>query len=153
MIRQRFFEDLDRLRDDDLELYLMNLIPADPTRGYVPAYQFQMWLEGASEPVGGIDLRLGEDENLRLYAGQVGYAVDEPFRGRHLAARSLRLLLPLARKHGFRTLWITCNPDNIASRRTCELAGATFEEIVKIPEDHELYERGEREKCRYRLDL
>ena len=36
----------------------------------------------------------------------------------------MRLLLPLARRHGLQTVWITCNPDNWASRRTCELAGA-----------------------------
>jgi tagatose 1,6-diphosphate aldolase len=62
------------------------------------------------------------------------------------------LLLPLARSHGLMTIWITCNPDNFASRRTCELAGATLVEIVDLPEDNDMYQRGERQKCRYRLD-
>jgi len=49
--------------------------------------------------------------------------------------------------------WITCNPDNAASRRTCELAGAVLVEIVDLPEDIDMYQEGERQKCRYRLEL
>jgi tagatose 1,6-diphosphate aldolase len=63
------------------------------------------------------------------------------------------LLLPLARRHGLKDLWITCNPDNLASRRTCELAGAEFVEIVDLPANSGMYRRGDRQKCRYRLDL
>jgi tagatose 1,6-diphosphate aldolase len=61
--------------------------------------------------------------------------------------------MPLARHYSLNPLWITCNPDNYASRRTCELAGATFIEIVDLPEDTDMYQMGERQKCRYRLDL
>jgi tagatose 1,6-diphosphate aldolase len=61
--------------------------------------------------------------------------------------------MPLARRHGINPLWITCNPDNHASRRTCERLGATLVEIVPVPVGHTLYQRGEREKCRYRVDL
>jgi tagatose 1,6-diphosphate aldolase len=61
--------------------------------------------------------------------------------------------MPLARRHGLYALWITCNPENVASRRTCELTGAEFVEIVDLPPESDMYERGERRKCRYRLDL
>ena len=50
-------------------------------------------------------------------------------------------------------LWITCNPENVASRKTCERLGAVYIETVSLPTNHILYERGERQKCRYRLDL
>ena len=76
-----------------------------------------------------------------------------PARGRHYAERACRLLLPLARAHGMQTLWITCNPENVASRRTCERLGASFIDVVALPANHMLYQRGERVKCRYRLDL
>ena len=52
-----------------------------------------------------------------------------------------------------RRLWITCNPDNFASRCTCERLGCKLVEIVRVPPGHTLYQRGEFEKCRYRLDL
>jgi tagatose 1,6-diphosphate aldolase len=76
-----------------------------------------------------------------------------PARGRHYAERAARLLLPLARRHGMSELWITCNPDNAASRRTCERLGGELVEIVPIPPDHAFYSRGERAKCRYLIRL
>ena len=48
---------------------------------------------------------------------------------------------------------ITTNPDNWASRRTCEIIGAEMVEIVDVPEYMEMYRQGDRQKCRYRLDL
>jgi len=45
------------------------------------------------------------------------------------------------------------SPDNIASTRTCELVGAKFVEIVNQPADTDMYQQGERQKCRYRLNL
>ena len=50
-------------------------------------------------------------------------------------------------------LWITCNPDNIASRRTCERLGAEMKGVIDVPPGHILYARGERQKCRYRIAL
>lgn len=141
------------LVDGDLELRVAARVPADPRKGFVPAYEFTMTFRDSGSPVGGIRLRLGDSEFLVKYAGQIGYNVDEPHRGHRYAARSCRLLIPLARSHGFKELWITCNPENIASRRTCELVGAEFVEVVALPSDCDMYERGERLKCRYRLRL
>ena len=50
-------------------------------------------------------------------------------------------------------LWITCDPENIASRRTLELAGAKFVEIVDVPENCIIHRNGHPRKCRYRLSL
>jgi predicted acetyltransferase len=75
------------------------------------------------------------------------------YRGNHFAGRALRLLKPLARRHGLSELWITCNPENAASRRTCEFAGAELTEIVDLPPHVDMYQEGERQKCRCRLDL
>ena len=88
-----------------------------------------------------------------MYGGHIGYGVLPRYRGHRYAARACKLLFPLARRHGLNPLWITCNPDNIASRRTCELAGGKLVEIVDLPEDIDMYQAGERQKCRYRFDL
>jgi tagatose 1,6-diphosphate aldolase len=147
------FQDPDELIDGDLQLVLTEKWPADPARNRVPAYKFKMTHTGQNRVIGRIDLRIGDIEHLVMYGGHMGYRVEAEHRGHHYAARSVRLLLPLARQHGLKTLWITCNPDNVASRRTCELAGAEFVEIVDLPEDTDMYQEGERQKCRYRLDL
>jgi tagatose 1,6-diphosphate aldolase len=124
-------------------------------RGIVAEYHF--WMRVKDHPelplAGGIGLRIGSSHDTVMYSGHIGYHVYPPTRGRHYAERACRLVLPLARRHGIHPLWITCNPDNYASRRTCERLGATLEEIVPVPAEHTLYQRGEKEKCRYRIDL
>jgi len=147
------FRDPGRLIDGDLELVLVEKRPGDPSRNHVPAYKFKMTLAGQGVEVGAIELRVGDSDHIVMYAGHVGYRVNPEHRGHRYAARACRLLLALARRHGLETLWITCDPDNVASRRTCELAGAELVRIVDLPQDTDMYQRGERRKCRYRLDL
>jgi hypothetical protein len=98
-------------------------------------------------------IRVGSDEKLQRFAGHLGYTVEENARGRRLASRAIRLLAPLAKRHGLTELWITCSPEKAASRRTCELAGGVLVETVDLPAESDMYARGERRKCRYRIDL
>jgi len=129
----------------------------DPRADLSPSYQFWMHLKPELHPLlpmaGAIGLRLGESENLTRYLGQIGYHVFPAVRGNHLAERACRLLLPLAKAHGMKELWITCNPDNLASRRTCERLGCTLVEIVDVPRTNPLYMQGDFKKCRYRIAL
>jgi tagatose 1,6-diphosphate aldolase len=143
--------DVDPMRDGDLELALSEHTPFNPATGWVPGYRFDMRCQGMH--AGNISLRVANTPEVVLYLGHIGYGVEEAYRGRHYAARACQLLLPLARQHRLDPLWITCNPDNWASRRSCELAGATLIETVDVPPDNALYQRGEKRKCRYRLDL
>jgi tagatose 1,6-diphosphate aldolase len=141
-----------QLQEHELLLVLDQYLPADPHREWVPAYHFSMVHTDSTAVMGSINLRIGNTDRLVLYRGQVGYSVKPEFRGHRLAARSVRLLLPLAARHQLNPLWITCDPDNLASRRTCELAGAELVEIVEVPPDEEMYQRGIRQKCRYKLE-
>ena len=90
---------------------------------------------------------------MRNYLGHIGYNVYPAARGRGYAARACKLIFPLARAHGYRELWVTCNPDNFASRRTCEQIGGVYVSTVRLPGDHPLAEKGEHYKCRYRVEL
>ena len=139
------------LVDGELALHLLEHAPADPVRQWVPVYRFEMRVAG--ERVGTISLRVGDTEYIRRYAGHIGYGVEPAHRGHRYAARATKLLFPLARKHGLTTLWITCNPENVASRRTCELVGGELVDIVDVPPDIDMYKEGERQKCRYRVRL
>lgn len=145
------FLEVGPLRDGELELRLCECRAGDPAREFIPSYYFEMRVDGCF--AGRIDLRIGNTPSLLLYGGHIGYGVHPNYRGHHYAERACRLLLPLAKVHGLHTLWITCNPDNLPSRRTCERLGATLVEIVPLPEDNDQYLRGERQKCRYRLDI
>ena len=120
-------------------------------KNWVPAYHFDMRVSG--ERAGHIQLRIGDTEFLDCYAGYIGYTVAPAHRGHRFAARSVALLLPFARERGFETIWITADPRNTASRRSLELAGAQLIEIVDLPTDCEMYALGDRQRCRYRIDL
>ena len=88
------------LRDGDLYLSLAATEPLNVEMGRVPAYRFDMHLRGIRRPVGGISLRIANTAHIVNYLGHIGYHVEPAYRGRHLAARSCRLLVPLARQHG-----------------------------------------------------
>ncbi len=147
------FYETGELKDDDLELVLIEKFPGDPGIGFVPAYKFEMRRVGTNQTVGEIHLRIGDTHALKMYGGHIGYKVAREYRGHKYASRSIKLLLSLAQSHGLNPIWITCDPANLASRRTCELAGAQLVEIVDLPAETDLYQRGFRRGCRYRLDL
>src|SRR5690349_7267834 len=113
----------------------------DASNSRPPSYHFWMrlWPSYLSRPrpdvviAGTIGLRVGESQDLSMFLGHLGYHVYPPARGRHYAERACRLLFPLARAHGMNTIWITCNPDNWPSRRTCERLGGELIDVVPLP--------------------
>jgi tagatose 1,6-diphosphate aldolase len=138
------------LRHGDLELRLKDYAVHAFHR--VPTYFFRMTSIAHDDELGTINLRVGSNQHLEEYAGHIGYGVHPAHRGHHYAARSVTLLLPLARKLGIEPVWITCDPQNNASRRSLEIAGAEFVEIVDVPEDCGIRRYGGKtQKCRYRL--
>ncbi len=144
-------EILGDMRDGDMQLALERIYEADRSPWSVPAYRFDILAE--QYRAGTLSLRVGDDERLVRFAGQVGFGVDEQFRGRRLAGRAVRLLLPLAASHGLNPLWLSCNPDNAASMGVMRWLDVKYVETVDLPPDYDrYYSRGERQKRRYRLD-
>jgi tagatose 1,6-diphosphate aldolase len=139
--------------DSPIELVLEKVTPANPTTGRVVAEHYAIVEQQSGKKVGTIRLRLSNIDDIRLYAGHIGYRVEEAHRGMHYAAQACILLKPIALQRGFRELWITCDPDNWPSRRTCERIGAKLIEIIDLPETLDMYLDGERQKCRYRRQL
>jgi predicted acetyltransferase len=128
----------------------------------VPSYQFWMMIRHApgrptaAPPLriaGGVSLRIGETPSIELYYGHIGYHVFPAAQGNRYALRASSLVLPIARAHGFRSLWLTCSPENTASRRTIERLGGIYAGAVAVPPGEPLFERGETTKSRFRLDL
>ncbi len=145
----------DPLIDGELTLVLIDRMPGNPARNWLPSYHFAMRHADTGERLGHIDLRIGMTPHLLRYGGNIGYEVLEKHQGHHYAARSCRLLLPLARDHGMAELWITCDVDNAASRRTAERAGFTLVDVIPLREDDhpDAHAEGRRFTCRYRLLL
>jgi predicted acetyltransferase len=138
-----------QLRESELELRFKAFMPHPVHK--VTTYYFQMVHVGTGDELRIINLRVGSTPHIELYAGHVGYAVHPPHRGHRFAARSLRLLLPLARSLSLNPLWVTCDPENAASRRSLEIVGARLIEIVDVPAHCVIHQSGHPRKCRYRL--
>ena len=124
-----------RLEDAVLALQLEAVHVGDASHGLAPDYTFAMLRRDPPAVVGRVTLRVTDDAELELVFGHVGYRVDEDHRGHGYAARAVRLLLPLARRHGLRQLWATCAPENLPSRRTLQRVGFLLEEEVFVPEE------------------
>ena len=146
------FLDTDFLKNEEIRLVLEKTVEADPAKNWLPAYHFAICNpEGVK--MGVCDLRIGHNESV-YYGGNIGYRVEEPYRGRHYAGKACLLLFELARRHGMEYLIITCNPDNWPSRKTCGYAGGELVEIAELPEDNDMrVEDGETHKCIYRFSL
>ena len=140
------FFPVDDLRTSEIYLRQDRTCEAQPEKNWVPAYYFSICLPDGTK-VGQCDLRIGHNDRLYI-GGNIGYGIDEPYRGNRYAAKACELLLRQARKHGMEYVIITCDPS-----RTCELAGGRYLETAPVPEWHNMYEEGSRQVMVYRFDL
>lgn len=146
------FLDTSDLKTEEISLRLDHTFPGDPVKKWVPAYYFDI-LDHSGQKLGFCDLRIGHNEGL-YYGGNIGYTVDEPYRGHHYAAKACKLLFKLARRHELGYLFITTQPTNLPSRRTCELLGGELLEIAELPADNDMrVNDGHTHECIYRFEL
>ena len=145
------FYPVENLKDDVICLQLDHTCDAQPEKRWLPAYYFNICLLDGTK-IGYCDLRLGHNEKTYI-GGNIGYGIDEAYRGHHYAARACALLFRQAQKHQMEFVIITCDPANRASARTCELAGGHYLETVPIPEDNEMYSEGKRQVMIWHFDL
>lgn len=146
------FIDIKRIIGKEIDLVCIKKKPENKKERFLPTYVFKMVLHRTDMEVGHIDLRVGQNDRI-FYGGNIGYGVNEEHRGHRYAAKACLLLRELALNHGMDHVIITNNPDNMPSRRTCEIIGAKLIEIVDLPEDNDMYKEGERQKCRYLWDI
>ena len=130
-----------------VSLHFVRIIPGNAPLGFVPSYFFRIETDGGIN-VGQISFRVGETDHVRICAGHIGYEIFEAYRGNGYAGQACRALGPFIRELS-RTVLITCDPDNPASKRTIERLGARFVNEVDVPPNDPHYARGSRRKLRY----
>lgn len=136
-----------RMSFGDVQLQFSRIVPGDSARGFVPYYHFRI-SDADGAVVGHINFRVGDTDHVRVCAGHIGFEIAPAFRGRGYALQACRAIAPFVQiVSGAVTL--TCDPDNVASRRTIERLGAAFLDEVAVPVHDPHYERGSRKKRRY----
>lgn len=145
------FFGVEDLKTDEIFLKLTKTCEEQPEKRWLPAYYLDICLVDGTT-IGKCDLRIGHNDKTYI-GGNIGYGIDQPYRGHHYAAKACKLLFQQAKKHGLDYLIITCDPANVASYKTCEHAGGIFIETANIPEDNEMYAEGKRKVKIYRFDI
>ena len=110
---------------------------------------FDIYVPEMDRYVGRCEYREETGRDLWFY-GHIGYVIYPPYRGENFAYRAcLEMFAYLKKRKGLDEFVITCNPDNIASKKTIEKMNFEFIKTVDVDKDHELYELGDHQKNVY----
>lgn len=103
--------------------------------------------------IGRITLRSGDDIN-HMYDGHIGYGIEKEYRGHNYSYLACLLLKDIMINKGYDHVILTCDPNNIASRKIIEKLGALFLEKRTIPKQlRKYYPNNEKERLIYKWRL
>lgn len=124
--------DLDHARlAADFEPYFARLAEeANPTltRPLERVPETTWWYVASGQFLGRISIRHRLTPKLSRFGGHIGYDVRPSARGQGHATRMLGLALPLAHRLGIGSALLTCDADNIASRKVIEANGGVLDD-------------------------
>jgi predicted acetyltransferase len=112
ILKSRFDEFLEVMRQAETE----------PLAGMAPATQYWMIVPGVGY-AGDLSLRHRLNDSLRRYGGHIGYTIRPSQRGKGYGKLLCKLGIEAARQRGIGAILITCDDDNLASRRIIEANG------------------------------
>jgi predicted acetyltransferase len=105
----------------------------DPERvipGRVPTTDF--WLIDGDRVIGRLSLRHELNDFLLKVAGHIGYVIRPSLRRRGYGKEILHLGLEQARAVGLKRVLVTCDENNIGSKKVIESNGGKFENAVVV---------------------
>ena len=101
--------------------------------GKVPGSVF--WLIDDNEFIGRLSLRYELNENLLRVGGNIGFEIRPSKRRQDYGTEILRLGLEKARELGLRRVLVTCDEDNIGSKKIIEHNGGKLENAIETEGD------------------
>ena len=136
-----------------MELYLHDVSDEFEDDG-IETYVYDIVSPSLKRTVGRIEYRIEEGRELDYY-GNIGYVIYVPYRGHYFAYEACLLLIEIMKIKipELQEIVITCNPDNIASKKTIQKLGCHYIKTLNIDTDHELYHQGDVQKELYILNL
>ena len=101
----------------------------DIKKGYVPQTMYWLYVDGKIVGIG--KLRHYLNDNLRKEGGHIGYGLLPKEIGKGYGSILLRELLKEAKKIGVKEALLTCNTDNIPSKKVIERNGGKLQDIFE----------------------
>ncbi len=106
---------------------------ADRTKlkpGWVPGSDF--WLIDGSDYIGRLSLRHELNEQLLQMGGHIGYEIRPSRRRQGYGKLILKYGLEQAKAFGLERVLLTCDEDNLGSRKIIESQGGKLENIIEV---------------------
>lgn len=103
----------------------------DLPKGFVPESIF--WLVNRGEYIGRLSIRHRLNDHLKKIGGHIGYEIRPTKRKRGYGREILRLGLLKAKKLGIKNALLTCDFDNVGSRKIIQGNGGVFENRAMNP--------------------
>jgi predicted acetyltransferase len=137
-------EDLKKNFRSHLHQLLDEAIGQNLPKRYVPQTTF--WLVDKDEFIGTATIRHRLTDKLLREGGHIGYDIRPSKRKKGYGKKLLALALPKAKELGIDRALITCDENNIGSKKIIEANGGVFENKVEMGKDKPL-------KLRYWITL
>jgi len=116
----------------DFDAYISNLRAESEGKSlkpnYVPASTF--WLIDDGSYIGRVNIRHSLNKTLEKVGGHIGYAIRPTKRKQGYGRAALEMALPQAKKIGLSRVLITCDEDNMGSRKIIESSGGRLRDTV-----------------------
>ena len=104
------------------------------------------WLIDGNDYIGRLILRYGLNEHLLHIGGHIGYEIRPSRRRQGYGKLILKYGLERAKDSGLEQVLLTCDEDNLGSRRIIEPHGGMLENIIEV-------EQWPAKVCRYWIQL
>ncbi len=138
------------IKGDTLTLKLIETCVGDDK--VIPFYYYDIYLNSTSSIIGKISIRIGYNEHS-YFNGNVGYEIDEPFRGNGYAKIAVTMTYLVARFHGMTYLIISCDEDNYPSKSVINILGGIHIETIAPPKNYVFYYDGIPKHSIYRVEI
>jgi predicted acetyltransferase len=99
-------------------------------KGYVPATMF--WLVYNGQVIGRVQIRHELNEFLLREGGHIGYYIRPSKRNKGYGKKILQMALVEAKRLGLHQVLVTCDEDNIGSKKIIETNGGVLEDSIAM---------------------
>ena len=99
IMKQFYFNTYAVLTDNEIDLRINKTLGPSSETGWLPSYEFDIFLHDSNERVGGICIRIGTNDFVEKYEGNIGFGIEEKWRGNRYAAKACKIIRQVAKDH------------------------------------------------------